>query len=178
MSWDTLTKIAHFSEILLSHNPLFGQKWSKQLWTKRPTFQNNPHMRRDASTWRAIYDMRCCPKKTNHENEKKKKQRKKEKLIVMSCTWKIRLSLNKNQEEKNVEKIMKKLQIHKSFFSCKELLFSLGDCVWNEKWPSFIILHWCRKLSDSLPFEPDNFLQKPDQGSLPTLGSKGKKDIL
>ena len=26
------------------------------------------------------------------------KKRKKEKLIVMSCTWKIRLSLNKNQE--------------------------------------------------------------------------------
>ena len=41
--WGTLNKIAHFSEIFLSHDPFFGQKWPKQLWTKRPTFQNNLH---------------------------------------------------------------------------------------------------------------------------------------
>ena len=38
---------------------------------------------------------------------KKKRIKEKEKLIVMSCTWKIRLSLNENQEKmlkKNDEK--------------------------------------------------------------------------
>ena len=44
--WSTLNKIAHFSEILLSHDPLFGQKWPKQSWAKRPTFQNNPHIKK------------------------------------------------------------------------------------------------------------------------------------
>ena len=58
---DMLTKITHFSKTLLNHNPLFGQKWYKQFRTKRPTFQNNPHMRKDASSWKAIYDMRRCP---------------------------------------------------------------------------------------------------------------------
>ena len=32
-----------------------------------------------------------------------------------------------------------------------------------------------KKLSDSLPFEPDNFLQYPDQESPSILGSKGKE---
>ena len=69
------------------------------------------------------------------------KKRTKEKLIVMSCTWKIRLILNKNQESEKemLKKMMEKLHKYKSFFSCKELLFSLGNCVWNEKWPSFTI---------------------------------------
>ena len=34
MSWDMLTKITHFSEILLGHDPLFGRKWPKNLGPK------------------------------------------------------------------------------------------------------------------------------------------------
>ena len=34
------------------------------------------------------------------EKKKKNKKRTNEKLIVMSCTWKIRLSLNENQKAK------------------------------------------------------------------------------
>ena len=65
----------------------------------------------------------------------------------MSCTWKIRLSLNENQESrKNIEKMTKKLQKHKSFFSSKESLFSLGNYVWDEKWSSFIIPPLCKTL--------------------------------
>ena len=55
--------------------------------------------------------------------------------------------------------MMKKLHKHKSLFSYKELLFSLGNYVWDEKRPSFIIPSLIEKLSDSLPFEPNNFLQ-------------------
>ena len=40
----------------------------------------------------------------------KKKERTKEKLIVMSCTWKIRLFLNENQESQIQEKMWKKWQ--------------------------------------------------------------------
>ena len=39
-----------------------------------------------------------------------------------------------------------KLHKHKSFFFYKELLFSLGNCVWNEKWPSFTILSLMKKI--------------------------------
>ena len=53
-------------------------------------------------------------RQTTKKKTKNKNTKEKEKLIVMSCTWKIRLGLNKNQE-KNVEKMMKKLQKHKSF---------------------------------------------------------------
>ena len=44
--------------------------------------------------------------------------KEKEKLIVMSCTWKVRLSLNENQESKKkcVEKMMKKC-VNTNYFS-------------------------------------------------------------
>ena len=43
-------------------------------------------------------------------------------------------------------------------FSCKDSLFSLGNYVWDEKWPSFIIPSLIWKLSIVTPFEPDKFL--------------------
>ena len=94
-------------------------------------------LKRDASTWKAIYGMHRCPDQTNRENKNKKT---KEKLIVVSCTWKFELSLNENQEsQKNVEKMMKNCKNTNHSFFCKGLLLSLGNCVWNEKWPSFTI---------------------------------------
>ena len=105
-------------------------------------------------------------------NESKKKG--KEKMIVMSYTWKFWLSLNENQE-KNVDKMMKNCKNTNHFFSCKELLFNLGNCVWNEKWPSFIILHWCRKLSIVTPFEPDDFLSITRPRIILHTRGKGKR---
>ena len=82
---------------------------------------------------------------------------------------------SKRESRKNVDKMMKNCKNTNHFSSCKELLFSLGDCVWNEKWPSFIILHWYRKLSDSLPFEPDNFsFNNPTEDHPHTGGQKEK----
>ena len=128
---------------------------------KSQPFQNNPYIRRDASTWKVIYGMHRCPERTNCEQKKvkKKKQKRKEKMIVMSCTWKIRSGLNKNQEsKKKCWKKWWKLDTHESLFSsCKESLFSLGDYVWDEKWPSFITPSLIEKLSIVIPFEPDNF---------------------
>ena len=68
-----------------------------------------------------------------------------------------------------------KLHKHKSFFSCKDLLFNLGNRVWNEKWPSFIIPSLIKKFINSLPFEPDNFLLYLNQGSTSTPGGKGEE---
>ena len=74
------------------------------------------------------------------KTKKQKNKKKKKKLIVMPCTWKIQLSLDKNQEaKKSWENDEKELYKHKSFFSCKELLFSLSNYIWDEKWPSFTI---------------------------------------
>ena len=75
---------------------------------------------------------------------------KKKKLIVMLCTWKI--WLNENQE-----KMLKNCKNTNHFFSYKELFVSLGNCVWNEKWSSFIIPSLIEKLSIITPFKPDNF---------------------
>ena len=135
-------KITHFSGILLSHifpldrndtsnlepkvNPFKTILiWEKMLQAGRP------------STTCDVAQSRPFKKK----RKKKRMNKRKRKLIVMSCTWKIRLSLNENQESrKNVEKMMKKLHKHKSFFSCKESLFSLVNYVSYEKWSFFIIL--------------------------------------
>ena len=132
-----LTKITHFSGILLSHIPLFGQKWYKQLRTKRPSFQNYPHTEKWCFNLKGLLWHVSLP---GANESKKNEKRTKEKMIVTSCTWKIWLSLNKNQEAKKCwENDEKELYKHKSFFSYKELLFSLGNYIWDEKWPSFTI---------------------------------------
>ena len=38
-----------------------GQKWYEQPQTKSQPFQNNPHMRKDASSWKAIHGMQRSP---------------------------------------------------------------------------------------------------------------------
>ena len=88
--------------------------------------------------------MACIVAWSRQIDKKKQKAKKKtkEKLIVMSCTWKIRVgskwkSRSKKMGWENVEKLQK-TQIIPSL--AKELFFSLGNCVWNEKWQSFIIL--------------------------------------
>ena len=72
-----------------------------------------------------------------------KKKEQKEKLIVMSCTWKIRLSLNENQESQ-IQKMCWKTAI--IFFSYKDSLFGLGNYVWDKKWSSYIIPPLCKTL--------------------------------
>ena len=64
-----------------------------------------PILRSDSSIWKALYGTCRCLEQMSH---KKNEKRTKEKIIVMSCTWKIRLSLNKNQEcQKKCQKMMK-----------------------------------------------------------------------
>ena len=81
----------------------------------------------------------------------------------------------KKAEKKCWENGKKKLHEHKSFFSYKESLFSLGNYVWDEKWPSFIIPPLIWKLSIVTPFELDKFHLYPNQGSPSTLGGKGEE---
>ena len=52
------------------------------LTKRQPSQKKFPH-ENDASTWKAIYDMRRCSKQKSHEETKKKNKKK---LIVMSCT--------------------------------------------------------------------------------------------
>ena len=80
----------------------------------------------------------------------------------MSCTWKIRLSLNKNQESRILKKILKNEKIA-IFLSCKDLLFSLGNYVWDEK------------LSIVTPFEPDKFPFTSRPRITLHIGGKGKE---
>ena len=93
------------------------------------------------------------------EREKEKAKKKRKNWLSCHALEKIRLSLNKNQEsKKNVEKMMKNcIHMNHFFSSCKESLFSLGNYVWDEKLPSFIIPSLMEKLSIVTLFEPDNF---------------------
>ena len=60
-------------------------------------------MRSGALIWKATYGMRRRPEQTS----RKKKENKKRNLIVISCTWEIRLSPNENQESQ-IQKMLKK----------------------------------------------------------------------
>ena len=72
------------------------------------------------------------------ESWERKKKKQKEKLIVMSChalekfDW-VQTKIKKAKFKKCDEKLQ-------SFFSYKDSLFSLGNYVWDNKRPSFIIL--------------------------------------
>ena len=81
-----------------------------------------------------------CIVARNRQIMKKKTKQENEKLIVMSCTWKIQLSPNENQESQIQKNVLKNDEKTEIFFSCKDSLFSLGNYVWDEKWPSFNIL--------------------------------------
>ena len=95
-------------------------------------------LRGDASTRKAIYGMHRCPEQTNHENEKEKKNKRKIDCHVMHLKNSIR---SKQESRIKCWKKWWKLHTHESLFpSCKESLFSLGDYVRDDKWPSFIII--------------------------------------
>ena len=86
---------------------------------------------------RSRQTMRTIKRKSK---KKKTKTKEKEKLIVMSChalekfDW-VQTKIKKAKLKKNWKKWKTAI-----FFSYKELLFSSGNYVWDEKLPSFIIL--------------------------------------
>ena len=123
MPWGTLTKNYTFLKNSSSHNPLLLTKMvSTILWTITPFLAdisgnllshilpldkndvNNPWTKsrpllKIILTWGVVLQSRrssmaCSLPGVDESWERKKKER----LIVMSCTWKIRLSPNENQE--------------------------------------------------------------------------------
>ena len=153
MSWDMLTKITHFYEILLSHDPLFGQKRPKQPWAKRPTFQNNTHTEKRCFNLEGYLWHVSLPE-TNKSWANWKKKHKKIDCHVMHLKNSIR---PKQQSRKK--------------------LFSLGSCVWNEKWSSFIILHWYKNYPIVSPLSLIISFNIPTKDHL-HAGGKAKKDFL
>ena len=61
MSWGMLTKIIHFSGILLSHIFPLDRNNINNLGPKSQLSKTILTLRRDASTWRTIYGMHRCP---------------------------------------------------------------------------------------------------------------------
>ena len=137
--WTITLFLLDTNKTLLSHTLAFGQMTWTTFWTKRRTLSK-----------RSSYEKRCFKledhpqqatlPRVDHSRKKEKNDwiREKEKLIVMSCTWKIRFD-SKWKSKKPKKCWKEKLHKHKSLFSCKESLFSSGDYVWDEKWPFFII---------------------------------------
>ena len=99
MPQGTLTKNCPFLENTFEPYLSLDRSDTSNLKLKANPFKTNPHMRRDASTWKAIYGMHRLLW-VDKSWKKKKEGKEKEKSIVMSCTWKIRSCLNKNQERK------------------------------------------------------------------------------
>ena len=73
MPWGMWTKNYPFSGTLLSHNPLFGQKWYKQLWTEMPSFQSYPHTEKWFSNLKGLLRHVSLP--GAYESLKKKEQK-------------------------------------------------------------------------------------------------------
>ena len=104
MLWGMLTKIAHFSRILLSHNPFLGQKWCKQLWTKRPSFQNYPHTEKWCFNLKGLLWHMSLPGANESKKNEKKNKRKNDCHVMhlknsIKPKWESRMS-KKNDDEK------------------------------------------------------------------------------
>ena len=106
--------------------------------------------------------MRRRPEQKSRRNKKKEKAEKKTKNKKQKREiWLSYHALEKFDRVQTKFKVKfkkcwkKRLHKHHSFFSYKELLFSLGNYVWDEKWPFFIIPSLTWKLSIVTPFEPD-----------------------
>ena len=134
-------KIAHFSGILLNHIFHLDRNDTSNLEPKANPSKSIPTLEMMLQLGKPSMAYVIARSKQIVRIKEKEKTQQKEKLIVMSCTWKIWLSPNENQESQIQKKMCwkndEKLQ---SYFSYKDSLFSLGNYVWDEKWPSFIIL--------------------------------------
>ena len=93
-------------------------------------------LRSNASIWKAVYGTCRCPEQMK---KKWKKNKRKNDCYVMHLKNSIKPKWE-SRRSKNAKKNDEKSHKHKSFPSCKESLFNLGNYVWDEKWPSFIIL--------------------------------------
>ena len=111
-----------------------------------------PILRSDASIWKALYGMCRCPEQMSQKNDEKKNKRKNDCHVMH-----LKNSIKPKWESRMSKKMMKNRINTNHFPFCKELLFSLGNYVWDEKWPSFIIPSLIWKLSIVTPFEPDKF---------------------
>ena len=90
-------KIAHFSGILLSHIFPLDRNNINNLGPKA-------NLPKQSSHWEEMLQlggpfMACIVARSRKIVKKSEKKEEKEKLIVMSCTWKIRSALNNNQEK-------------------------------------------------------------------------------
>ena len=130
MSRDTLTKNCPFFGNLLSHILSLDRNDVNNSWTKNPF--------KTILTWEEMLQSERSSMICVVARSRQTMRTKKNWLSCHALEKKIRLSLNKNQEKKWWEND-EKLHEHKSSFSCKELFFSLGNHIWNEKWPSFTI---------------------------------------
>ena len=113
MPWGTLTKIAHFSEILLSHDPFFGRKWPKQLWTKKSTLsKQSSHEKRcfklEDPLWHATLP------RVDYSRKKEKKRMNKRKWKLDCHIMHLRNSIkSKLKSRKSNSKKVKKRGLHK-----------------------------------------------------------------
>ena len=82
---------------------LFGQKWPKQSWTKKLTFQNNPHTEKRCFNLEDHLWHVSLPGVEKLQKKWKKRKKRKRKLIVMSCTWKNSISPKQQSRKKTLQ---------------------------------------------------------------------------
>ena len=148
MPWGTLIENYPFLENSSNHNPFpcwhkwntfepysfFGQKWCEQPLNQKTTFPRAiPTRKMVLQSERS--SMACVVARS------RRIMRTKEEKNWLSChaLWKF-------------DWVQTKIKKAKKKFSCKDSLFNLGNYVWDEKWQSFIILHWYRKIIHSHTF--------------------------
>ena len=117
-------KIAHFSRILLS--PIF-------FWTEviRATSNQKPTLSKQILTWEEMLQLgrpsMACIVALSRRIVKKKEKKKKRNIDCHVMHLKNLIKSKRESKRKKCWENDEKLHKPKSFFSCKELLFSLGN---------------------------------------------------
>ena len=91
----------------------------------------------------------------NQENQSSKRTCKNEKSLILE-----KMEKPKVQRNKQIARIFEKNQSFLILLS-KELLFSLNNYVWDEKWSFFSILSLIENYPIAIPFELDDFPSNP-----------------
>ena len=134
-------KIAHFSGILLSHIFPLNRNDTSNLEPKANPFKTILIWEEMLQAGRPSTTCDIAQSGPFKKREKKwMNKRIKRKIDCHVMHLKNSTESKQKSRKSNSKNVLKKLHKNKSFVSCKELLFSLGNYVWDEKWPSFIIL--------------------------------------
>ena len=114
--------------------PFFGQKWCKQPLNQKPTLSKQSSHEKRYFKLEGYLRHATLPRVDN--SRKRKTEQKKNWLLCHTLEkfdW-VKTKIKKLKFKKKMKKTK-----NCNLFPLQELFFSLGNYIWDQKWPSFII---------------------------------------